>query len=597
MMTRRFQISSSNRVLNRTSVSLAMIVALASLGWCDVADLSGLKMTMPSWRLQTPEGGNITETDFDKCDVVVVAVLGTECPLAKLYSVELQELVDQFNEDHKSKDAESSRVGLVGAMSNRQDSLLEIASFIRRQSIEFPIGKDVGQKLADKLSATRTPEVFVFDQSRTLRYRGRVDDRYGIGYVRESPRREDLRLALQQILNQEPVVVPETEPTGCVIGRRKTPDTSSGISAVTYHDDVVPVLQRNCVSCHREGEIAPFALTSYDDVAGWADMMLETIDEGRMPPWHAGDRSTVSFANDRTMHSEDIQTLRDWIDAGTPEGTPTDTQFASVPSDSRKQSNWQLPRQPDYVFDLTDEAVTLPATGEIPYQYFRVKPRFQRDVWASAMQLRPGNPSVVHHILVFAVQPGRERDINAARGYLDGFVPGYRVTPFREGYAKRIPAGSELLFQVHYTPTGAPETDKSQFAIIEIDEKDVTHEVFTDSSLQTRLRIPAGASDHEVDAGGRSIPKGAELLAMMPHMHVRGKSFRYELHQHGGWFVGGQQRILLDVPQYDFNWQTAYVIDPPLLIDTKSSIQCRAVFDNSEANLNNPDPTATVHWG
>ncbi|QEG02686.1 thiol-disulfide oxidoreductase [Stieleria maiorica] len=509
--------------------------------------------------------------DFQQDSHLVVAFLGTECPLAKLYAVRLQSM-------HKTLADKGVRV--IGVMSNRHDSLLDISAFAQRQSLTFPIVKDAGGRLADDLGATRTPEVFVFDDQRRLRYRGRVDDQYGIGYVRDNPRRNDLREAIDELLAGTEVSVPRTEAVGCIIGRKKDVQTDA---AVTYGGQIAAILNRHCVECHREGEIAPFALTEYEEVAGWADMIAEVVRDQRMPPWHA-DPEHGKFANARRLSDEEKQLLYDWAQAGAPAGD-----LSNLPVPPAKVAGWQLPRQPDLVFNVSSQPFEVPAEGAVRYQYFRVDPKLDHDVWVEAAELKPGNRSVVHHILAFAVPKGQRRGLDGARGFLVGYVPGARVEPWPAGHAKRIPAGSELIFQVHYTPIGTAATDQSELGICLVDEATVTHEIVTTSAVQTRFAIPPGDADHPVAAVSPEFPADAKLLSMSPHMHVRGKSFEYA--------IKSTSEVLLSIPHYDFNWQTTYVLKQPLPLEAGDRIECRAVFDNSAANLNNPDPSKTVKWG
>jgi hypothetical protein len=457
---------------------------------------------------------------------------------------------------------------------------LDIQSFAQRQGLTFPILKDAGGRLADELSAKRTPEVFVFDARRQLRYRGRVDDQYGIGYVRDNPRREDLRVALQELIAGESVSVVKTDAVGCIIGRKKAVGTDS---EVTYGGQVANILNRHCVQCHRDDEIAPFALTEYEEVAGWADMIAEVVREERMPPWHAAP-GHGQFVNARRMSEKEKQVLLDWADAGAPAGD-----LSELPEPEPKVSGWQLPREPDVEFNVSPVPFDVPAEGAVKYQYFSVDPKLENDVWIEAAELKPGNRSVVHHILAFAVPKGQRRGINGARGFLVAYVPGMRVAPWPAGHAKRIPAGSELIFQVHYTPIGTPTTDQSSLGLCLRDASEVTHEIITNSAVQSRLSIPPGDADYTVDAFSPRFPAAAKLLSMSPHMHVRGKAFQYGLESNS--------EILLSIPRYDFNWQTTYVLEEPLPLREGDRIRCEAVFDNSAENLNNPDPTQTVRWG
>lgn len=512
--------------------------------------------------------------DFENDSILVVAFLGTECPLAKHYSLRLQKIATEF---------QPRSVRVIAVMSNRQDSLEEISAFADRQDIEFPILKDAGNRFADQVGAERTPEIYVFDASRTLRYRGRVDDQYGVGYVRDQPRRKDLRIALDELLTGKSVSLPRTSAVGCIIGRSKKVDARS---EVTYGTHVAKILNKRCVECHREGEIAPFSLTDYDEVAGWSDMIAEVVRDGRMPPWHATDQHE-RFANDRSLTDQEKQTLFAWADAGAPAGPLTD-----LPALPAKVAGWQLPREPDRVIPVSPEPFDVPATGTVRYKYFVFDPELKEDVWIEAAELKPGNREVVHHILAFAVPKGQRRGLDGARGFLVGYVPGARLQLWPEGAAKKIPKGSELIFQVHYTPIGTPEIDQSLLGIVLADPDSVTHEIVTTSAVQPRLRIPPRDPNHEVFATGPSFPPDAELLSFSPHMHVRGKAFQYDLQA-----SDGSVETLLEIPAYDFNWQTNYILAEPRKIDEGSRFRCKATFDNSEANLNNPDPTKTVKWG
>ncbi|WP_417735737.1 redoxin domain-containing protein [Rosistilla oblonga] len=511
--------------------------------------------------------------DFDQPQLLVVAFLGTQCPLAKLYATRLVEL---------EKEYASRGVGFVAVMSNTQDSIAEIAAFARDHKLTFPVLKDAGNRIADRLAAERTPEVFLLDRERKVIYWGRVDDQYGIGYARDFPRSFDLKNAIDDRLADRPIKTPVTRSIGCIIGRQKKADSDSKI---TFGNQVSRILQKHCVECHREGEIAPFALTDYDEVSGWADMIAETVRGGRMPPWHA-DPAHGSFANDRSMSDEDKQTLYDWADAGAPAGD-----LANLPEPIQYTPGWLLPKEPDMVVNVSPEPFEVPADGAVKYQYFRVDPGFTEDKWLRYAELQPGNREVVHHILAFARDKDGTKRLNAERGYLVGYVPGTRIEPIPKGWAKKIPAGSELIFQVHYTPIGSPQIDHSRLGMIFADDSEVTHEIVTTSAVQPRLNIPPGDDNYTVTAVQRDLPD-SQLLGFSPHMHLRGKAFRYELID-----PSGDRSTLLDIPAYDFNWQTFYLFDNPMSIDAGSQMLCTAAFDNSSKNLNNPDPTATVRWG
>jgi hypothetical protein len=241
---------------------------------------------------------------------------------------------------------------------------------------------------------------------------------------------------------------------------------------------------------------------------------------------------------------------------------------------------------------VSPKPVDIPATGEVAYQYFRVDPGFTEEKWISAAQIIPGNRSVVHHILVFVHPRGSKEPLGGSRGFLFGYVPGSLAQPFPSGAAKRIPADSELVFQVHYTPIGTPQTDHSRIGFIFADPEAIDQEVVTTSVVQSGLNIPPEEANYQTSATLPEELPDCELLGMSPHMHLRGKSFRYTLLN-----ADGSKEILLDVPHYDFNWQTGYRLAEPRKLSAGSRILGEAAFDNSAANRNNPDPTSWVKWG
>jgi hypothetical protein len=282
-------------------------------------------------------------------------------------------------------------VRFLGINSNCQDSLEEVDQFTADHKLPFPLAKDYDNIVADRFHATRMSEVFVVDADLRIRYRGRIDDRYRPGVARGQAQREDLRIAIEEVIAGKPVSVPVTEVTGCLIGRVKQ---SVANAKVTYCKDVARVLQTHCVECHRVGEIGPFALTDYDEVKGWADTMLETINDGRMPPWHASPNHG-HFANARFMPAADKQTLRDWVAAGVPYGD-----VADLPPPMPPATMWQLDRDPDVVISMRDRPFVVPAEGTVEYQYFVVDPGFTEDKWVTGAQVIPGSRAVVHHVII-----------------------------------------------------------------------------------------------------------------------------------------------------------------------------------------------------
>jgi len=538
-----------------------------------------------NFTLKDYRGKQVSLADYKEKKLVVVAFLGAECPLAKLYAPALAKMAKEY---------ESKGVTFLGINANRQDSITEIASYAERHGVRFPMLKDVGNVVADRMGALRTPEVFLLDEQRKVRYWGRVDNKYGVGYIRDNATREDLRIAIDELLAGKKVSILITESDGCHIGRIKKPVANAKI---TFSKHVAPILNKRCVECHRKSEIAPFELIDYDEVAGWAEMIKEVVKENRMPPWHASPKHG-KFSNDRRLTKEEKETIYAWVKAGAPQGNPKD--LPKLPA--KKVAKWQLSKKPDAVFTMKKTPFTVPAeagftsSGErrgIPYRYFVVDPGFKENKWITAAEVLPGNRAVVHHILVIVRPPEGAKAIGAGGGeFLVGYVPGLRAKRFPKGSAKLISAGSKLVFQVHYTPIGTEQTDLSKVGLIFGDPKKIKDVVVTTNAVKRRFVIPPHAENHRVEATTRAMPSDVKLLSFMPHMHLRGKSFSYEAN-----YPDGTKEMLLEVPQYDFNWQTSYELLKEKTLPRGTRIHCVAHFDNSEKNLANPDPKKTIRWG
>lgn len=522
------------------------------------------------FKLRSYEGREWTNADFSDKSLVVVAFLGTECPLVKLYGPKLQELSEEFGKD----------VAFIGVNSNTQDSVTEMSAYAERHGVRFPMLKDVGNKLADRFKAERTPEVFLLDAKRNVRYHGRIDDQYGVGIIRDKAERNDLRTAIEELLAGKDVSVPETEVVGCHIGRVKVTEPTGEL---TYTKDIAPIFNRRCVECHRDGELAPFTLTSYDDIIGWEDTICEVIEDNRMPPWFANPEHG-KFKNDCRLSEAEKETVFQWVDNGMPEGDPAD-----LPEPPKFDQGWRIPK-PDQVFYMRDKPFKVKAQGTIDYKHFYVDPGWTEDKYISAAEARPDNKSVVHHILVYVIPPG-DRQRQGLGDVLVGYAPGSTPVLLEEGVAMKVPAGSQLEFEMHYTPNGYEEEDRSYAGVKFIDKKDVKTLIQGRVAINSEIKIPPH-EDNWIQNSEYAVRRPELLVSMTPHMHLRGKSFKYVAH-----YPDGQKEVLLDVPNYDFNWQLKYILEEPKLLPKGTVIKCTAAFDNSENNPVNPDPTKAVYWG
>jgi peroxiredoxin/mono/diheme cytochrome c family protein len=508
--------------------------------------------------------------------VVVVAFLGTECPLAKLYGPRLAQLAANYA---------GKNVAFVAIDSNVQDSLAELVAYARTAKIDFPVLRDVKNEVATQFGATRNPQVFVLDQARVVRYHGRIDDQYGVGFARTESKRQDLKLAIDELLAAHDVTVAETTAVGCLIGRSHEPQANA---SVTYSNQIARLFNKRCVECHHAGDIAPFSLTSYDDASGWAEMIAEVVDQGRMPPWHA-DPKFGKFSDDRRLTDEERREIHEWVAAGAPQGDPKEL----PPAPTFPSTGWHQDRPPDLILAMSTQPYHVKADGVLRYQHFRVETGFAADKWIEMAEVMPGNRAVVHHVLVHcrSNHHGFGEGV-AGQGFLAAYVPGLRPISYPKGMAKCIPAGSSLTFQIHYTPNGTAQDDITRIGLWFVDPQSVTREVKTIAATNLLFAIPPGDDNYQVDATSNRLPEGSQVLTLMPHMHLRGKSFFYE-----AVFPNGKRETLLDVPKYDFNWQTAYREVKPLSFPVGTRIHAIAHFDNSEENLNNPNPKTPVFWG
>jgi peroxiredoxin len=567
------------RIVGLALVSgILLLTAGPNAARAEKAKLTPLGKQVEDFQLKDFQGKPFSLWQLRDKPAVVIAFLGTECPLATLYAPRLAQLAERFAD---------AGVAIVGINSNQQDSLSELAAYGKIHGVTFPLLKDVGNVVADALGAVRTPEVFLLDKDRVVRYHGRIDDQYVVGRKRQQPTREDLATAIEEVLEGKSVRQATTAAPGCRIGRVHQPKADA---KVTYTKDVAAVLNKRCVECHRPGEIGPFALASYEDVVGWADTIAEVVEEGRMPPWHA-DPAHGTFSNDCRMSDAEKQVIFDWVAGGAPQGDRKD-----LPEPPKFADGWRLPRVDQEVF-MSQTAFKVPTEGTVNYKYFSVDPGFTEDKWIQGAQCKAGNRGVVHHIILFMRPPrgGRgdrgDRDGGNESGFVTATAPGASPLLLADGMAKRVPAGSKFVFQIHYTPNGSPQQDRSSVGLMFADPANVKKRVDTRAVETHLIFIPPQVADYPLSAES-SIRRDSLLLSLFPHMHLRGKAFRYEAE-----YPDGRKEVLLDVPRYDFNWQQTYELAEPKLLPKGTRIRCFAHYDNSSENIANPNPRRIVTWG
>jgi peroxiredoxin len=565
---------------NRLSVLLTT-VSLAGLCGCplflqggDNPASSGPGKKVAGFSLEDTTGRTVSLADFKDKKAVAVIFLGTECPVNNAFLPRLRELHEEFS---------PRGVQFLGINANRQDTAERVAEHARRHALPFPVLKDDGSRTADLFNAQRTPEAFVLDAERTVRYQGRIDDQFGVFYQRPQPTRRDLALALEEVLAGKAVTQATTPVAGCLISREKK---AKADGTITYTQHVARILQKNCQECHRPGQIGPMALLSYADAAAWADTIREVVHEGRMPPWFA-DPHFGKFYNDRRLSPEERETLLAWVDQGCPEGDAKD-----LPPAREFTQGWTI-GTPDVVFTMP-EAFEVPATAPktgIPYKYFTIETNFTEDKWIERAEARPDALPVVHHIVVFISPPNQPANLGqTGMRVLVGNAPGDMPLILKPGLAKKVPAGSKLVLQMHYTPNGTAQKDRSSVGLIFAKEPP-KHQVMTMPVANRAIRIPPGDGNYKVESW-YTFQQDSRIVSFMPHMHLRGKDFLYEVIH-----PDGKKETLLSVPRYNFNWQSVYRCADPPAVPKGTRLHCIAHFDNSDQNPNNPDPTQTVRWG
>jgi len=374
-------------------------------------------------------------------------------------------------------------------------------------------------------------------------------------------------------------------------------------TSVTFYKDVLPVMQKNCQSCHRPGEIAPMSFLSYKDVRPWAKAIKEAVSTKKMPPWFA-DPNYGHFSNEKTLKDADIKTLVAWVDGGAVEGNAKDAPPALV-----FPEGWNI--KPDMVIEMPLD-IQLPATGTINYKSILVKANFTEDKWVVAAELRPGNSAAVHHMRAIVRPPNSDWMQKATPGIayeggeiegrqgdgadlLGKFNPGLGSQDFSDyESAKFVPKGSDIVFSMHYTATGKPEVDRSKLGLVflKANQPPPKYRYYvSDGPTASNLAIPPNDGNAEI-VSEMTAQADTQLVYMQPHMHLRGKDYEVRL-----LYPGSTQAETVFKTKWDFNWQLGVDLVKPIPVPKGTRIIGIAHFDNSANNKWNPDPSKLIVWG
>lgn len=406
---------------------------------------------------------------------------------------------------------------------------------------------------------------------------------------------------------------------------RTTPTLVAQDAIPTFTKDVAPILFKNCTTCHRPGGLGPFSLLDYDSAKANIADIKDAVKAGYMPPWHAeGPHGT--FKNDRRLTANEKQTILRWIDGGAKKGD-----MKALPPTPVYPSSWELGK-PDAIVTMNEE-FTVPASGTVEYQYFEIPTGFTEDKWIQAIEFMPGAREVVHHVLVYAKVPApapgaspttpppaaapagapaarplfldkpeyqtppdppRKDSLHAPPRRLGtligGTAPGTNVMMFPPGTALRLRAGTILTFQMHYTAHGHAMKDRTSVGFRFADAAP-EEEIRMSAFINGKFTLPAGAKDVQVNSELEPT-ESVKIWALLPHTHLRGTRWKYTLEK-----PDGSSEVILDVPRYDFNWQTYYFFNTPLEMTAGSKLKSMAWYDNSASSKSNPDATKDVKWG
>ena len=614
-------------MMNRTSdrLWLGLCISLVMLPVvCEVADAgvepgaANLHQRIEKLPCLDSSGQPFSWDSVNSAKAVAIVFFCFDCPVSNNSITALRDLAKQY------ADQGLAVIGIVP----ENVTPPQLQQWSKEYHLNFPLFSDPKLLAVDALKATTTPEAFVLDGQRRLRYRGRIDDAYSARLKRNSTiQSHDLKAAVTAVLAGNDVPKPITVAVGCPIGPREIVAKVGANPHITFHKAVAPILQKHCQECHRPGQVGPFPLLSYAQAVRWAEDIRAYTESREMPPWKPA--HGLPFQNDRRMSDAEIATIAAWVDAGCPEGNPAD-----APPPRTFPEGWKN-GPPDLILTVDDD-FHLGATGADVFRCFVLPTGLTEDKLVVGYEVQPGNPRVVHHTLNFWDRTGKARELAEVErkraaslkeppkdfgpgyssamgigflpmasndrpgvppiGSIGGWAPGQQPVQLPDGHAWLLPRGADLVIQTHYHRTGKPETDRLRIGLYFAKKPVVSDwQTIVVAGIRPSLfrpAIPAGASDHPI-RGSVWLLTDATIHNVMPHMHLLGKSVRLTL------TPPNQTPItLVDIPRWDYNWQETYWFREPLQVPAGTRIDIEAVYDNSLANPNNPfNPPKNIYFG
>lgn len=576
-----------DRRFRNTALRLAILIALIPISQTRSEEKPETALPPEYLSALDIEGNACRLTHRDDDKLVVVVFITSECPLCRQYVPELNRIAAAVPED---------QVAFFGVISDRSISHSEAKAFCEEFNIEFDVVFDASGEIATALTPTHVPEAFILAPDREVLYRGRINDLYAaVNKKRNVARKNDLLDSITALLAGEELETPRTTAVGCLF------ESPAASQDVTFNRDIAPVLFAQCAECHRPGEVAPFSLLSYEDAEKRAEWLAEITQQRVMPPWKA-EPNHGRFLGERRLTAAQIDLFQEWAAAGAPEGDPAD-----LPPEPTFASGWRLGK-PDVVL-RAPTTVTVPADGADVFQHWVIPIDIPEDKMMVAYEFRPGNPSVVHHavLLLDTMGAGRAKDAETPEpgyttfgsigipvgGVLGVWTPGMTPRFLPEDTGMAIPAGADLVMQLHLHPTGKEEVDQSTLGLY-----------FADKPLKKKIArapavagtviidIPAGEDRHKITTS-LNVPTDLTLISLLPHMHLIGRELKLT-----ATFPDGTVESLMWIRDWNFYWQDNYVYRKPVFLPKGTRLDMVSYYDNSAENPFNPsDPPRRVLFG
>jgi peroxiredoxin len=561
--------------------SLALLALLALTPAARPEDEPG-----PDFMLPELSGKTLTLSSLKGRKAVVLVFAGIECPRSTATEPRLGDLAKKYG---------GQDVVFYVVNSNWSESVEAIEERVKRVGFPIPVLKDGQNRVADLYKVDTQPTAVVLDGELKIRYRGLIDDHKSEELVKH----HYLRDALEALIAGKVPETPETKPVGCAIQKIEAGSVRS--SGVTYTKHVARILNENCVKCHRQGQIAPFSLETYEKAKAWSYEISNTAQQRSMPPWKPL-TNHGQYYNERRLSDDDIALLQKWHGGGAPLGDPQD-----LPPAPKFPDTWMLGK-PDAVLKA-EGGFELKAKGRDEYRCYVIQNPFDEDKWITGIEYRPGNPRSVHHIIGYLDLSGVSEKKDAAdplpgyrsdgagpgfipSGSLSGWAPGNQPRMLLDGVSRRLRKGERLVLETHYHKTGRVERDEGAQVALYFAKEPVKRQLRVATVINVLVNIPAGAEDHKMTALW-VVPQDLHAYDVMPHMHLIGRTVSMT-----ATFPDGTSRDLVVIKDWDFNWQETYQFKEPIALPRGTRVKLEAHYDNSAKNPNNPsNPPRAVRWG